>query len=440
MKRLNMKYIPLAVALAAYLPSYSFAVDVDTGLSVGAVGAIEKSEEIQKAQLFAKPSVSLNGESWTAEIKAVLTYNASDFLLPDGPNTDGYSSLGKPLKASSSTYAEIPEMWVQYQLSDDLGLKLGKQINNWGTLDEFRVLDVLNAQNFREFVFEDLSKTRLGIWGADAQVKVWGQLLEVFVSADRTVHESPDANSPFQFKSPEFRFGFGASQGQQIQSRQDSTDLQTYATRLKGKAGDLDYSAVYFDGPDYSPVGTLELSPVGRPVLVRSNPRKTLYGMSLGAPVGDLIARIEYGFSPNRSFNTLTPSRPLPRLSVREIDQHLLGIGVDRQFSGNLLLTAQWLLDKLEDNPANLVRKQFNHLASVGFRKPFLNEKLSVRGRWAFTESGKDGLVQLSGDYALDDSSNLRAGVDIALGENTGVFGQFNDRSRVKFEYEYFFQ
>lgn len=422
-------------------PGVVFAFDADFSLSGGVTLAVEKSDKVQKAELFLKPHLVLNDDRWSAEVRGVANYNASDYLLPQAINTDTYSSLSQPLRLSRQSYLEIPELWAQFQVTDNWSFKAGKQVNNWGTLDEFRILDVLNPQQFREFIFEDLSRTRLGIWGVNLQTKVDSYSMELFVSSDETVHESPNPSGPFQFAAPEFRFGFPKSASGNIDSTTQGTDLDTYAVRVKGQHDSLDFSLVAFTGPDYSPVGSLILSPGPnpRPLLVRSHEKKSLYGGSLGTLIGSFVARVEYGFLPARGFNSLRLGSPLPELNIVHLDQHQLALGVDQQFAGNLLVTAQWMFDKLEKNPVGLIREQLQHLVSLGFRKPLLNEQLALKGRWVFGDSGSDGLVQISGDYALSDDSNLRIGVDYAYGKSDGIFGQFSDRTRLKVEYEKFF-
>jgi hypothetical protein len=60
-------------------------------------------------------------------------------------------------------WADTKDMWIQGSPLDDLDLKLGRQIVNWGRSDSVRVLDVLNPLDNREPGLADIEFLRLPV-------------------------------------------------------------------------------------------------------------------------------------------------------------------------------------------------------------------------------------------------------------------------------------
>ena len=59
--------------------------------------------------------------------------------------------------------AEWQEVWLRGKLRDDLDLKIGRQIVNWGRADSLRVLDLLNPLDNREPGLADIEDIRLPV-------------------------------------------------------------------------------------------------------------------------------------------------------------------------------------------------------------------------------------------------------------------------------------
>ncbi|MCB1616425.1 MAG: hypothetical protein KDI30_10465, partial [Pseudomonadales bacterium] len=59
--------------------------------------------------------------------------------------------------------AEIQEFWVQGKLAENIDIRLGRQIVNWGRSDSLRVLDILNPLDSREPGLADIEDLRLPV-------------------------------------------------------------------------------------------------------------------------------------------------------------------------------------------------------------------------------------------------------------------------------------
>ena len=68
---------------------------------------------------------------------------------------------------------DFQEVWVQGSLLDDLDLKVGRQIVNWGRSDTLRVLDVLNPLDNREPGLTDIEDLRRPVSMVKADYYLW---------------------------------------------------------------------------------------------------------------------------------------------------------------------------------------------------------------------------------------------------------------------------
>src|SRR5690606_8243682 len=110
---------------------------------------------------------------------------------------------------------EIAEAYVDSDV--DIGgqqwaMRTGKQQVAWGQADGFRVLDIINPQDLREFNLPDAEDYRIPLWMLNAQLALTGdQSLQLLLIPDLTFNEQASADSPFAITSPELAPQPGAS-------------------------------------------------------------------------------------------------------------------------------------------------------------------------------------------------------------------------------------
>ncbi|WDP92022.1 MAG: hypothetical protein HUN04_20790 [Desulfobacter sp.] len=88
------------------------------------------------------------------------------FFMAAQASHDLAPALGNPVeddyRSSVERELEAREIWVERSLAPWLDLKLGRQIVAWGTSEVFRLVDVVNPTDQREFGMTDIEDLRLG--------------------------------------------------------------------------------------------------------------------------------------------------------------------------------------------------------------------------------------------------------------------------------------
>lgn len=134
--------------------SYNFrdhdAINPDTGGTTDWQGLSKL-----RSKLYLEYNKSLS-EHWQARISGYGFYD-SVYSMRD---RDNYSNA---VLSDYEHEAEFQEVWIRGKLRDNLDIKIGRQIVNWGRADSFRVLDILNPLDNREPGLVDIEDLRLPV-------------------------------------------------------------------------------------------------------------------------------------------------------------------------------------------------------------------------------------------------------------------------------------
>lgn len=144
-------YVIGSIALSA---SYNFrdhdAINPDTGGTTDWQGLSKL-----RTKLYLEHNKSFN-DNWQTRISGYGFYD-SVFSVRD---REDYSN---DVLDDYEHESEFQEVWVLGKVRDNLDVKLGRQVVNWGRADSFRVLDVLNPLDNREPGLVDIEDLRLPI-------------------------------------------------------------------------------------------------------------------------------------------------------------------------------------------------------------------------------------------------------------------------------------
>lgn len=108
-----------------------------------------------RTKLYLEHNKGFN-EHWQTRISGYAFYD-SVFSLQD---REDYSDA---VLSDYEHEGEIQEAWVLGKVRDNLDIKLGRQVVNWGRADSFRILDVLNPLDNREPGLVDIEDLRLPV-------------------------------------------------------------------------------------------------------------------------------------------------------------------------------------------------------------------------------------------------------------------------------------
>ena len=374
------------------------------------------------------------GEIGSFVVSARARLDAFDELEPGTPEFATYAPGTRPLTLGTAGAVEFRDAYFEY--ADNRGVtRIGKQQIVWGRLDGIKVLDVVNPQEFREFILDDFTESRIGLWSAYFDYNLGETRTEVALIADGTGHAIPDAGAWFELTAPRFRFGSEPEQPSPpivtISPGHGIDDLAA-GLRISRQIGNAELAAVFYTGLDPEPLGRLG-SLDGAPVVEQYYLRRDVAGFSIDKPLGRVVLRAEYAYQPRRNFNTRTETS----LASTELDQHRGAIGLDVDGPLGVFVNAQFLIDSIRDAPAELVRPRQDRVGTLYLRRSFNYEKFGVEARWYHSFSDDDDLLSLGFTYSLDDRLALRLVSERFSGTRSGLFGQFSGRDRVTLSVSY---
>jgi hypothetical protein len=147
--------------------------------------------------------VEYNQPLFSGDLKAIARFRhdgIGDLNHRSRPQT--YSRIGGPLANGEAGTIDLRELYWDGSNTSTFW-RLGKQQVVWGEADGLKLLDVINPQNFREFILDDFDDSRIPLWMANVEYTVGdNSLIQILWIPDTTTHELAPAHSPFAFTSP----------------------------------------------------------------------------------------------------------------------------------------------------------------------------------------------------------------------------------------------
>lgn len=437
-----MKLLSSALIISASwtaLTGHAFAQSVETGGEARVELAFEDDANLTQARLEMLPEIEASWDSgarFFGSVRARL--DLTDDLLPGSPEYPTYCGLCSPLNLGGGSTLELKDFYLEFE-SGRVLWKLGKQQIVWGQLDGFKLLDQVNPQSFEQFILEDFDRSRIGLWSARLESTVAGTDIQIVYAPDSTVSYVPDQDALFAFQAPRFRFGQAREASLELpQTTVRSSNIvkdATYALRLSRYVSGWDLAAVAITGLDHTPVGNLIVEN-GLAQFHRLHKRRSLVGASAATSSGPVVFRNEIGLYPNRSFNVTEGNS----LGVVDRDQLTVAAALDYDGPGGLFLSVQFIYDRVLDAPRSLTRPDDDVLLSIFALKYFANETVKAEARlYAANGLFADALVSASLTYVASDALELSVGADLFMGDEGGIYGQFQDRDRVTFSMKRYF-
>ena len=393
-----------------------------------------KQHSSQKLELLFEPEVNValpNNRKLTAIGR--LRADARDKLEPDDPPQDEVSGFSRRLLIGNKTDLELREFYLETEAGRAF-LTLGKQQIVWGKADGLKVLDVVNPQDFREFILDDFDDSRIPLWAVNAEIPINDDMLQLIWIPDRTYHALPEPDSLYAFTSPAIvptappGVAVNVERGQRPDRFFADSDFGArYSTFRKGWDLTLNYLYHYYDTPVL--FQSLSMTPQGPLVTVTPRyERSHLFGGTFSNAFGDWVVRGEVGYSTDRFFLTNDPADSDGVIKTNELAYVL---GLDWSGIEDTFLSFQLFQSRLADDPPGLVRDQADNTVTFLARRDFLNETVTAEVLWLHNLNEDDGLVRPKISYEWKSNIKVWLGADVFYGTETGLFGQFDQNDRL---------
>lgn len=425
-----MRGLLLSTLAAALLPLWAAEVQPTLLLRTEAAAYTDTSG-LQKAEAFARLKVDVNFDDG-GKFVAVgrLRGDLKDNLYPGRFETSGYSDLAKPLVLGTSGEAELRELYYQKSFGANI-LKIGKMQSVWGRADGIKLLDVLNPQDFSEFILPSFEESRIPLWSLSLTHSFEESELELIWIPDTTYAKLPQAGSDYSFTTPRLvpkapPLGIGVRQAPVTKPDNIFADSDI-ALRYSMSLEDLEMSFYGLYAYDDIPVFFQRFDAASRSVtLLPRFKRYKLAGVSADYAKGDFVYRLEAAYTSGKYFrNTLTPQ------GVKKSDTLAYLLGIDWYGLEQSLLSMQINQSFLLENSGGFTIPKADNTLTLLYKKDMLNDTLHAQMLLIHNINDGDGLFRPELSYELDEETLVYGRVDFFYGDKEGLYGEFRDKSRV---------
>ena len=360
---------------------------------------------------------------------------------------------------------DFQEVWVQGSLLDDLDLKVGRQIVNWGRSDSLRVLDVLNPLDNREPGLVDIEDLRRPV----TMVKVDYYLGDWALSAIAIPEIRFNLNPPFGSDFAPVLSSLGTVEAFVFPEEipDESFANTEWAVALKGIFSGWDVSFHYarywrdlqYLSPRIAVIASTRLGPVRRSPSTGTELRHSRLDARrrrrATTPSAAGCSRAEIAWIDGIDYTTSTP-----------VDLADLGFGHRATFPpapSRRAASTSWAASSTTASPTPTSRSRSSNRHIFGFRRrhaarssalqenlletalritrTFMNERLEVTALGiVFGSYAQDGsVVRLDARYDLRDALELGGGIVFYQKGDPPPFDTIKDNDRIFFEIKYSF-
>ncbi len=394
----------------------------------------------QKFEFILKPEFEIGlPHDWDLTVIPRIRYDLFDELEPDQPEQNSISTLSRRLFVGDHADIELREFYIQ-NIIRGIYVTLGKQQVVWGKADGLRVLDVVNPFDFREFIFDDFDDSRIPTWMANLEIPIKDATLQLLWIPDLTYHQLPEDGATYEFMSNVPPPTPGVPLKINDVDRPDNllTDSD-FGARLSWFFKGWDLTLNYLYHYDDIPVlyRTVNITPTGPTITI--NPkyeRSHLIGGTFSNAFGDFTVRGEFGYSTDKYYSTTNPA---DIDGVHKSDEFAYVLGLDYFGISDTLLSVQFFQNILMDDAPGLLRDDVVNNVSFLARRDFMNDTIEVSNLTVHNLNDDDGFNRTKIKYDWRDDLSVWAGVDVLYGSKSGLFGQFEESSRVVIGLEWSF-
>jgi len=336
------------------------------------------------------------------------------------------------LSPGDHTQAELREFYLDTSIKDSIVI-LGKQQVVWGKSDGLKVLDIVNPQNFREFILDDFDQSRIPLWTVNAEIPINNVTLQLLLIPDQTYHEFAKPGSDYQFTSPVIIPPSPAGANVQIKPTitpdkilQDADAGFRLSTFSHGWDLTLNYLYHYND----TPVSFRKVNNTAGGLNFDITPqykRTHLIGGTFSNTFGDLTFRGELGYLTDKY---ITTTNSFDTDGVVKTGELKYVLGFDWYGFTDILLSTQIFQTYLDNHKTSMIQEQLNTQITFLIKQDYMNETLHAEILALHDIDYKDGMLRLKLTYEYNDEINVYAGADIFYGNKDGLFGQFKETDR----------
>ena len=421
--------------LLSLWPSLVPAVEFDTSIIASAqwmLNTNDGSSQGLNVTLLPEFSASFDND-WQLNSTVRFRAEAIDGLQINDISRDTYSPYSRPAQLDDGIELELREFYLQGAIGDTF-LTLGKQQIVWGKSDGLKVLDIVNPQSFREFILDDFESSRIPLWTVNIEHSFASWDLQFIWIPDPTYHALAMQGATYAFTSPELVPT--TPPGVQVNilpvNKPDNgfldSDVGLRATAF-WKGWDITFNYLY--QYNNAPVLRQSLSLVNDQPVVTISPdyeRTHVIGATASNAFDDWVVRGEIGYFTAHYF---IGNNPLFNQGVVKSPELQYVLGLDWNAPWDVLVSMQLIQSWMIHNAQLSTRTKLDTTLTALIRRNFLYDSLTAELLVIGNINNGDGIIRPKISYEWLDNLNTWIGADIFYGDQRGVFGQFNNNSRI---------
>ena len=328
---------------------------------------------------------------------------------------------------------EADETYVDWRPTNKLWLRLGNQINTWGTSDNYRVVDVLNPRDLRLFEQEGPEETRLPNWASRISYTQGGWSADLvgifFFRGDRVAGAGGDFDPFILFRSD-------ASAVTEDKGADDYTP--EWALRVSRNFHSADFNL--YAGDVYNKVAVSRFwyfdPQFGRIVFAPDYDRMTFFGLSGSYVRGSWLFKTDMAYKQDLSFlrgdffAAFNPVNPPENLLEKDVLEAMFGV----EYNGlpNSSVSLELVGRHIFDYEPRLVDSE----TTLGGVLTFMNDALKdtlhteIRAIRLFNDAGY--IINAKVEYDLTDDLDLTAIYTEYLStDSNGFLHPYRDNDRL---------
>jgi len=414
-------------------------LETDTAWRVFEPRVIQKSENRIELELEAAlaPGLRLHaiGRTVYDPVGRLLGRDADFQKSP----TDYWSTAG-----SRWVEAELRELyldWTGRVGPARLNLRLGRQQVVWGQSIGLRILDVVNPQDYREFILDDFIDARIPLVGAKLDAVWAGTTFEAFAFPEFRPSLLANPESEFALE-PSLRGylpalqpvpGAGRFVAAEIEDERNPKSWRgsttAFGVRLARTWHGVDLSLNYYDAYDalqafrrrVEPETFLGLGPVPVNVITPDHVRTRTVGGSFSTSFSSFTLWGEGGVTFGRAFAT----SDLAGDGVVRRPEFQSALGLDWTGSDLLFANLQWIQATILDHTGAIEQDHWRNFLSLLLRVNLRHETVLPQLFALYGVGRREAMLRPAVEWKVTDRLSFTVGADFFMGPRDGLLGQY---------------
>ena len=341
--------------------------------------------------------------------------------------------------------AEIYTGGITFYPSTDVSIFVGKDYEIWGKADKINPVDVLNAEDFTQFLVQPkerrkLSNYVLNIIHAAGDDKLQFVYNPFYVENEIASLDSPWCDTRCSFAQPRLVPPFtSVIVNDDVSGRRDVEDSE-YALRYSSRVERVDYSLVLHNGFDRFPIWSRQFSSPTDVEFTRELKRRWRFGGDLSFTLGSFGVRTEILFQPDsvQQFDPESAEFIADDDGLDDVDQINWVVGVDWTTDSDVYMNIQYAENSLLDD-GDYFRTTFEELGTLQVSKTFLNDDLKLLLNVFYEFSDDSYSLDPEVVYTVNSDLNWTTGVWLFRGDDDSFFGEQEINDHIYTHLKYLF-